>query len=109
MSKNVIIANSEDGKDCICYLTGKKFKSSKGVSFLLNGRVIDPDIAIRDYEIEAEKGFIAPISTNTRIGVAEYIQALGISRNHRSYFKILGSLGDGLPLGENKYSKPEHT
>ena len=109
MSKNVIIANSEDGRDCVCYLTGKKFKSSKGVSFLLNGRVIDPDVAIRDYDIEPEKGFIMPVSSNTRIGVTEYIQALGVSRNHRSYFKMLSRLADGLPLGENKYSKPEHT
>jgi hypothetical protein len=109
MSKNVIIANSEDGKDCVCYLTGKQFKSSKGVSFLLNGRIIDPDIAIKDYEIEAEKGFIVPNGINNRIGVAEYLQAVGISRNHRSYPKMLFNLADGLPLGENKYSKPEHS
>jgi hypothetical protein len=107
--KKVIIATSEDGKDCTCYLTGKKFKSSKGVSFLLNGRIIDPDVAIRDYEIEAEKGFIVPNGINNRIGVAQYLQAVGISRNHQSYAKMLFSLADGLPLGENKYSKPEHT
>jgi hypothetical protein len=107
MSK-VIIANCEDGKDSVCYLSQRKFKTSKGVVHLLNGKVIDP-ISARGYEIEFDPGFVLPPNFNTRIGVSEYLDALGISRNHVSYFKVLAKLSDGLPLGENVYSRPEHT
>jgi hypothetical protein len=103
----VKIVNCEDGKESTCFLTEKKFKTDKGVAFMLNGRVISPVEALKYSELEFDENFVVPGNFNTRQGVAQYIQALGISRQHDSYIKSLAKLSDGLPLGEIFHRKGE--
>ena len=105
----VKIVNCEDGQATNCFLTHKKFKTSKGVAFMLNGKAIDPEVALKNYEIEFADDFIVPANFNSRVKVGEYLNAIGIKRNHPSYLKIYDKLGENLPLGELKYEKGENT
>jgi hypothetical protein len=100
----VKIVNCEDGKDSICFLSQKPFKTSKGVAYMLNDRIIHPDEALQN-EVEFEMGFKTPPNFNTRQGIAQYLVSLGITRNHPSYFKELARLGENLPLGEVLHTK----
>lgn len=101
-----MIHNSSDGTECNCFLSGKNFTTSKGVMYMLNGNAVCPEEGLSmEREIDLANDFKAPTNFNTRAKMIEYVQALGISRVHKSYYKVLGKLCDGLPMGETIYVK----
>jgi hypothetical protein len=102
----VVVSNHEDGMECVCFLSGKPFTTSKGVIYMLNGNAVCPEEALSEgREIEFSKDFKAPPNFNTRSKMFGYVQTLGIQRTHPSYYKVLSRLCDGLPMGENIYEK----
>lgn len=105
--KKVLVVNCADNKDSVCFLSGKNFKTSKGVAYMLNGRIIAPEEGLKS-ELEFDPGFVIPPNFNTRQKVAEYLTGLGIGRNHQSYISVLAKLSDGLPFGQMpQYSKED--
>ena len=104
MSK-IICKSVPDGTAGTCFFSGRKFETSKGIAFYFDDKLIHPDeVLSKNTPFEFADGFQS--GHNCRAELTDYLQAIGVKRDHVSYHSVYSQLGKGLPLGEYKYKKP---